>query len=275
MTQFLVFATLLVVASLVFVLLPLWRAGTPTAGKRREANITIYHQRYAEIEREVSAGRLTRREAEIEKDELGARLLDDIDAVPDTVGQSRNAGRPWLASLLIVVFLVGGSAAGYRYLGNPQAVRADEMPDITTMISQLEQRVSQAPDDLRARAMLARALQTTGNYAAAAENYRTLNAAMPEPRAPIVAAEAQATLQASDDLQGRTRTLYEQLLSIDPESSEALWYLGLAAAERNEPQTAIDYWDRLLEQDIPDDFAQVVRNRRAELAGDKPGLQPD
>lgn len=275
MTQFLVFATLLVVASLVFVLLPLWRAAAPTAGKRREANITIYHQRYAEIEREVSAGRLTRRDAEIEKDELGARLLDDLDAVPDSVAQPHDAHRPWLVSLLIVALLVGGSAAGYRYLGDAQAMRVDQMPDIATMIGKLEQRVSQAPDDLRARAMLARAQQTTGNYAAAAENYRALNAAMPEPRAPIVAAEAQATLQASDDLQGNTRKLYEQLLAIDPDSSEALWYLGLAAAERDEPKTAIGYWDRLLDQDIPEDFAEVVRNRRAELAGDKPALQRD
>jgi len=275
MTEFLVFATLLVIASLIFVLLPLWRAAAPTTGKRREANITIYHQRYAEIEREVSAGRLTRRDAEIEKDELGARLLDDIDAAPGVVEQSRTARRPWLASLLIVVLLVGGSAAGYRYLGDPRALRADDMPDVASMIGKLEQRVAEQPDDLRARAMLARAQQTTGNYAAAAENYRALNAAMPEPRAPIVAAQAQATLQASDDLQGNTRKLYEQLLSIDEQSSEALWYLGLAAAARGEQSTAIDYWDRLLDQDLPDDFAEVVRNRRAELAGDKPALQRD
>jgi cytochrome c-type biogenesis protein CcmH len=273
MTEFLVFAALLMAASLVFVLVPLWRAGTPTPNKRREANITIYHQRYAEIEREVAAGRLSRREAETEKDELGARLLADIDAAPELTDKPRAAGRPWFATLLIAVLLIGGSAGTYWLLGDMRAMTGSDMPDLSTMIDELEARVAAEPDDLQARAMLARAQQARGEYAKAARNFRALNEAMPQPRAPIVAAEAAATLQASDDLQGRTRELYEQVLELDAGSAEALWYLGLAAAERGDTNTAIDYWDRLLEQDLPEDFASMVRNRRAELAGDKPALE--
>ncbi len=273
MTEFLVFAALLVVASLVFVLVPLWRAGTPSPDKRREANIAIYHQRYDEIEREVGAGRMNRVEAEREKDELGARLLADVDETPALIAQPRSASRPWLATLLIAGLLVGGSGATYWYLGDYQAMTGEQMPDIATMIGELEQRVADNPDDVQARAMLARAQQATGDFAAAARNYREINAAMPQPRAPILAAEAAATLQATDDLQGRTAELYRRVLELDAESSEALWYLGLAAAERGESAQAIDYWDRLLAQDIPQEFAEMVRNRRAELAGDKPTLQ--
>lgn len=273
MTGFLVFAALLVAASLVFVLLPLWRAGAATPDKRREANIAVYHQRYDEIEREVTAGRLMRPEAERQKDELGARLLADVDAAPALIENPTRASRPWLATLMITALLIGGSIATYGYLGDFAAVTGSEQPDVAGMIEELEQRVADTPDDLQARAMLARAQQVTGDYAGAARNFEAINAAMPEPRAPILAAQAAATLQASDDLQGRTAELYDQVLSLEPNNTEALWYLGLAAAERNDGVAAIDYWDRLLEQDLPEDFAGMVRNRRAELAGEKPRLQ--
>ncbi|MES1925226.1 c-type cytochrome biogenesis protein CcmI [Salinisphaera sp. T31B1] len=272
MIEFVLFATLLVVASLVFVLIPLWRARISSADRRREANITIYHQRYAEIEREVSAGRMTRRDAEYEKDELGARLLADIDETPSLTGAPTRAGRPWFTSLLMIALLVVGTTGTYWYLGDPAAFENADMPDIATMVRELEQRVEAAPDDLQARAMLARAQEATGDYAGAAENYRALNAAMPEPQAPIIAAEAEATLQASDDLQGRTQQLFAQLLELDPASREALWYLGLAAAERGDDPQAVEYWTRLLDQDLPSDFADMVRNRRNELTGRKPEL---
>ncbi|MES1933059.1 hypothetical protein T35B1_10631 [Salinisphaera shabanensis T35B1] len=275
MTEFLVFAAILVAASLVFVLVPLWRASTPTPDKRRDANITIYHQRYAEIEREVAAGRLSRRDAEIEKDELGARLLDDIDNTPAIAPSAQAARRPWLATLLVLVVLIGGSSAVYWQIGNYQSLAGGDTPSLTAMIGELEQRVAEHPDDMRAQAMLARAHEATGNYAAAAQGYRALNAAMPAPRPPIIAAEAQATLASTDDLQGRAKTLYEQLLELDPQSREALWYLGLAAAERGDTHRAIDYWDRLLAEDLPEEFATMVANRRAELAGEKPTLSND
>jgi len=272
MTEFLLFAALLLAASLVFVLLPLWRASKPVGDRRREANITVYHQRYAEIEREVSAGRMTRRDAELEKDELGARLLADIDDSPALTGNTQKATRPWLISLLVVVVLVGGVSATYWQIGDPNAFENAGMPDIATMVGELEQRVEQAPDDLQARAMLARAQEATGDYSAAADNYKAINAAMPSPQAPIIAAEAEATLQATDDLQGRTAMLFGQLLTLDSESREALWYLGLAAAERGDDREAVAHWDRLLALDLPDDFAEMVRNRRNELSGEKPGL---
>lgn len=275
MTEFLVFATILVVASLIFVLLPLWRAGRPSDDKRRAANVAIYHQRYAEIEREVAAGRLGRREAEEEKDELGARLLADIDETPALAPDARAQARPWLLSALMILVVVGVSVGGYWLKGDWQAMQASRMPDLATMIGELKQRVADAPDDLQARAMLARAQESTGDYAGAAENYRAINAAMPQPRAPLLAAEARATLQATDDLQGRAGDLYERVLELEPDSAEALWYLGLAASERGDNAQAVDYWDRLLDQDLPDEFRTMVANRRSELAGDKPRLDGD
>ena len=275
MTEFLVFAALLVAASLVFVLLPLWRAGRPVAHRRRDANITIYHQRYAEIEREVAAGRLGRREAEVEKDELGARLLSDLDETPALAPDASVRRRPWVLTLLVVILVVGLSSGGYWLRGDWGAMQTGDRPDLPAMMGELQQRIDESPDDLEARALLARAQESTGDYAGAAENYGALNAAMPQPQPALLAAEARARLQATDDLQGRANDLYRQVLELDPASLEALWYLGLAAAERGDDARAVSYWDRLLAEEPPAEFRDMVETRRAELVGDKPQLQGD
>jgi len=275
MTEFLVYAAILVAASLLFVLLPLWRAGTPSQGKRREANITVYYQRYDEIEREVAAGRIGRREAEEEKDQLGARLLADIDDTPALTERSAPPRKPWVISLLMVLVVVGVASGGYWQLGNHEALQADRGPDITAMLARLEEQVEQNPGDVQARLLLAQAQQATQQYAAAAKNFRAINANMDEPRPRLIAAEAESTFMARDDLQGRARTLFRQLLELDPDSTPALWYLGLGASERGDNAQALSYWDRLLKQDLPDDFARMVRGRRSELAGNKPQLDGD
>lgn len=274
MTEFLVFAALLVAASLLFVLIPLWRGARPAADKRREANITIYHQRYQEIEREVGAGRLSRREAEEEKDELGARLLADVDQTPSLLSSpQQKTRRPWLATLLIVVLIVGGGVGAYWKLGDWRAVENAGMPDAQTVMRELQERVNQYPGDLKARALLAEAQQSTGQFAAAAKNLHALNAASSKPRPQLIAAEADATLQATNDLQGKARDLFAQALKLDPKNRQALWFLGLAAAERGDNSKAVDYWDRLLKQKLSADVRAMVQSRRNELTGDKPKLK--
>lgn len=272
MTEFVVYAVILVAASLLFVLLPLWRAGVPTRGKRREANITVYYQRYDEIEREVAAGRLDRKSAEQEKDQLGARLLADIDDTQALTEHRDVPRRPWAVSGFVVILVLSVAAGSYWTLGDPRALQAKQGPDVNAMIDRLAEQVAQNPDDLRARLLLAQAQNKTRQYAKAAENFRALNAATNQSRPRLLAAEAETTLRATDDLQGRARTLFQQLLEIEPDNVAALWYLGQGAAERGADKRALAYWDRLLEQDLPDNFARMVRDRHSELAGDKPQL---
>ncbi|MDA3920172.1 MAG: c-type cytochrome biogenesis protein CcmI [Salinisphaera sp.] len=273
MIVFLIFAALLVAASLLFVLVPLWRGDQSTADKRREANITIYHQRHQEIEREVGAGRLSRREAEEEKDELGARLLTDIDQAPSLMpSPQRKTRRPWLATVLIVALFLVGGVGGYWKLGDWRAVEDAGEPNAQTVISELQERVNQYPRDRKARMLLAEAQTSTGQFAAAANNLHALNAASPKPRPQLIAAEADATLQATNDLQGKARDLFAQALKLDPKNRQALWFLGLAAAEQGDNSKAVGYWDRLLKQNLPAEVRDMVKSRRNELTGHKPKL---
>jgi len=40
--------------------------------------------------------------------------------------------------------------------------------------------------------------------------------------------------------------LYRQVAARDPDQPEALWYLGLAAAQRHDGKVAAGYWQRLV-----------------------------
>lgn len=277
MTVFVLLGGVMVALCLALVVVPIWRAGGSTSDRRRDANVEIYRQRCAEIDREVAAYRLSESDAEEEKDELGARLLADIDAKPGPLAQSskapavrRSSLRPWLASLLLGLFIVTGAAGGYGWLAGWQAIDNARMPNIDQMMARLEAQVQTHPEDRRARLLLAQVQRRRSDNAAAAANLRVLNQGSVAPNTDLLAAEAQATLAAGGDLSGRAGDLYHRLLEQDPTNREALWYLGLRAAELSQNTRAIDLWGRLLEQQLSAEDRAMVSSRRNTLVKQHP-----
>jgi cytochrome c-type biogenesis protein CcmH len=264
-------AAAMVVTCIGLILLPFWRGREHSPDRRREANIAIYRQRRAEIDREVAGGQRSAEDGESEKAELGARLLGDIDA-----GQAQNTApprsRPWLASVFCVVFVAAGSVVVYETLGDPRALALAGMPNITQMTTTLRARIQVDPGDLRARMLLARIEQKQGDYAGAAGNLAYINRNLSEKHPSLMEAEAESRLAAGETLSGRAGQLFQQVLTSRPDDIKALWYVGLKAAEAGHKKQAIAYWNRLLDQDISDDLREKVKDRRNALQGDLPSL---
>ncbi len=276
MTLFLSIASVMFMACAAVVLWPLWRTGAAGSGRRREANVTIYHQRYDEIEREVAEQRITRAQAEQRKDELGARLLADVDAEPEARIAASDS-RPWLTSAVVVV-AIGGIAFGlYGLTGDPRGLQPPTSPDIAELTARLEARVAAAPNDLEARSLLARLQFTRGQHVAAAQSYAAINARMDTPQPQYLLAEARARVRSQNGaMTDPALALYERVLELSPDNVEALWYMGVARLADGNEAAAANYWTRLLEQTLPDDFRATVEQRLAELRGDKPRLRaPD
>ncbi len=276
MTEFLLIASVMLVACVAVVLWPLWRAGPAGSGRRREANVTIYHQRYDEIEREVAEQRITRVQAERRKDELGARLLADVDAEPKA-GITASDSRPWLTSAVVIV-AIGGIAFGlYALTGDPRGLQPATSPDVAELAGRLEARIAAAPDDLEARSLLARLQFTRGQHVAATQSYAAINARLETPRPQYLLAEARARVRSqSGAMTDPALALYERVLELSPDNAEALWYVGIARLADGNERAAENYWMRLLQQSLPDDFRATVEQRLAELRGDKARLRaPD
>lgn len=273
MIEFSVIAGGMLLAGLACVLWPLWRRAAPESDRRREANITVYHQRHDELQREVAAERITRAHAKQRKDELGALLLADVDDEP-AEHFPVSGRRPWLTSVCVAVVFAVAAVGLYGLTGDPRGLQPDTAPDIAHLIGQLEARVSAAPEDLQARSLLARVQLSRREYAAAAQSYAAINARLEEPVPGYLLAEARARVLGHDGVvTDRALGLYEQVLELSPDSAEALWYVGLAQLARGRTQVAESYWQRLLEQDLPEDFRVMVERRLAELRGETPSLQ--
>lgn len=273
MILFSAIAGALLVLCIAIVLWPLWR-GAPAAGSRREANIAVFEQHTAELEQDTAAGRITQAQAEARRDELGARLLDDVDAVSAPAAHA-DTRRPWLTSAIVAAGFAALAIGLYSVLGDVRGLRLDERPDMGALVAQMKARVNEVPGDLRTRALLAQVQMAQRNYAAAARTLAQLNARLETPDVALLLTEARARVLADGGMvDERAQSLYKRVLARAPDNAEALWFAGLAALADGNRQAAIGYWQHLLDQDIPDDFRARVERRLAELRGAVPRLKP-
>ena len=80
MTQFALFAALLLAVVLAFLLPPLWLGlRRQAAADRKAANLAIFRDQLAELEREKAEGTLAEADFEQARGELQKRLLEEVD----------------------------------------------------------------------------------------------------------------------------------------------------------------------------------------------------
>ncbi|HRD90195.1 MAG TPA: c-type cytochrome biogenesis protein CcmI, partial [Accumulibacter sp.] len=83
MTAFIIVAALLLAAALAILLPPLWRAPQPPgSADRREANLAVFRDQLAELDRERDEGTLGEADVAQARAELQRRLLDEVEALP-------------------------------------------------------------------------------------------------------------------------------------------------------------------------------------------------
>lgn len=173
----------------------------------------------------------------------------------------RTAG---IGILLIVLVAVAGywNAGEPRALDPQAAVAEPQVPDVDSMMSQLEQRLADQPDDLEGWSMLARSYMVLGRYPEARDVYARL-LAMPggdqlENR--LALAEASVLVDPAA-LDGAAGALFEETLAADPGNARALWYGGIAAWRRGDEDLGKQRWGRLLDQGPPEEIAAIIRER--------------
>ncbi|MBL8373478.1 c-type cytochrome biogenesis protein CcmI, partial [Accumulibacter sp.] len=120
MSAFIIVAALLVVAIIAILLPPLWRLPEPVgSGDRREANLAIFRDQLAELEREREEGSLAEADFVQAQAELQRRLLDEVEPQSAPAARTQGGRKTALALLLIIPL---ATAAGYLLLGEPRAL---------------------------------------------------------------------------------------------------------------------------------------------------------
>ena len=255
MTQFWIYAALLLFAALMLLLWPVLRGRKDQAEEDRTAlNIALYEEHIAELEAQHANGALSADQLKEGRLEADRELLDDTDV--GRPKQSVNLGNalPLIAALLVPVAGLGL----YMYWGASEKVEltlslAEQPKTVEEMIKRLEDTVRLQPESVDAWYFLGRTYMSEQRPKEAAHAYeKTIELVGRQPD--LLGQWAQALYFANDkqwnaELQG----LVDEALSQDPNEATSLGLLGIAAFEDKRFQDAIDAWTQLSKSLDPQD----------------------
>lgn len=181
----------------------------------------------------------------------------------------RESGR--LSPLLggCIVFVVASSAALYHHIGHPGVPSGPaSTPDINAMVTSLDERLQDNPDDINGWQMLGRSYQTLKQYDKAIAAYEKAIELESGQNSQTLVALALVVVEAEDgEISGRAAGLLENALAIDANNPNALFYGGMAAASRGDTDVAADRWEILMGLNAPPEIQELLQEKINEWRG--------
>lgn len=255
MLMFWISAAILILLALAFVIPPLLKK-TPksSAIDNNSLNIAIYKQGIAELEQE----NLTSEQFAQAKQELEKSLAQDLDDKTSLVPKARAR---WAATIIVILAIPTLAVATYWKVGSQHFLTVTENTTTTPahasnlpnnfnkMVEDLAARLEKQPNDKKGWYMLARSYTYMKQYDKAAQVYNKLLGLVGD-KDPQILTELARVLALGNKGQfiGQAEILLKLALDADPNYQEALWLSGLAAAQNKDFQTAIDHWQKFLQQ---------------------------
>jgi len=188
-----------------------------------------------------------------------------------------------IIGMLVLITIPLAGLLLYQYIGTPEAIKiptstprqaaqtqqphSSQQPEMEDMVAQLQQRMTENPDDPEGWLILGRSLKTMQRYPEAVTALTNANRLVPD--TPIIMIElAEARLFASGQAQisPESKQLIESALAIDPHQQKGLWLLGMAAAQEGDEAQAITIWQQLLAQLDPASGAAQTVGQQIEMA---------
>ena len=224
---------------------------------RRQINVAIAKTQLEDLQLRLQEGELNNNEFDLERQRLERDLADDIALGAEAKQQSGGQWMLWPVAALFPIL------AGYLYLtiGTPEAIvqttvpagaqvqAADSQqptPDMNVVVSRIQQRLAEQPDDARGWFMLGRAHMALGAFDDAVEAIRrSLQLTGDDPEVLVRLADAIAMSQ-QGSMGGEPESLLTRALAMEPQNPQGLWLLGMAQSERGDHAAAISTWETLL-----------------------------
>ncbi|MEL7047687.1 MAG: c-type cytochrome biogenesis protein CcmI [Pseudomonadota bacterium] len=276
---------LLTAAAITLVLRPITSDGGPVRDAS-SADIAVYKDQLAEIDTDLDRGLINAKEAEAARAELARRLLsrqdpssarDDanIDAEPASglgLGVSREALGLVMGLLLPVL-----AVSMYLSIGSPHlpaqthAARIQVAPENASaeaLIAKVEAKLRKNPEDGRGWEVLGPVYRQFERYDDAANAYAQAIRLLGETPERLKGF-AQAEIVAKNGLVSpRARLAYDRLLKLEPNSTQALYWLAQAKEQDGNLTGALAQYRTLLAS-APEDAAwkTSVEERIAALSG--------
>lgn len=180
----------------------------------------------------------------------------------------------------VIVLTVAVSALLYIHVGSPGVpsgrstamAGGDQVPGMEEAVASLEKRLERDPDDLNGWKMLGRTHQAMQNFSGAVDAYeRAVELENGQVAQTLIDLAIAITNRDQVPLQeGRALDLIDSALKLDPTNQPALFYSGVAAANKGDTETAASLWERLLGLNPPEDVRGLLEQNIAAWRGEEP-----
>ena len=178
-------------------------------------------------------------------------------------------------SLVGVVFVLVALSAGlYAYQGRPEVPSgrgsaAAGTQSMDEAIASLSARLKESPDDPEGWNMLGRSYMSVQDFGNAVNAFEHAVALEESGNAQSLVSLGEALLARDNaPIEGRTATLFETAVSLDPIDQKALFYSGIAAANRGDVELATDRWEQLSTLNPPPEIQNILSRQIAEWRGE-------
>lgn len=265
MISFWIICALLIIVALI-IILPSLLAKEPQADlDRQNINLAVFEKKLKELEHDRERDLIDEEQCEIAKADLQRTLIDDLADQKELILKKSSKILPLIVLFAVPVTAVllyinvdnGLDSLAEDFEVNMQAQQPGQMSSVEEVISSLEQKIKQDPDNLDSWLLLGRSYLISESFDKSVSAYAKANqitkGANPNVLVDFGEAQVLATNQKFDE---HSKSLFTKALQIDPRHERGLWYAGLAALQFEEYKSAVDYWETLMQQ-IPSDQEQA------------------
>ena len=276
MVLFWILAAIMILAALLLVVPPLMRGPASVRDTTTDANIALYRERLAELERE--RGELDPDRYKALRADLERGLLDDVETTPAAVPADARPPPYWMAALVTIAVPIGGLAL-YVWLGSPHglapqaepreaAADVASEPSVEAMVDSLAAKLASDPANAEGWLLLARSQVLLERFDAAVTSFERTHALVGDiPSVLADWAEAEAAA-AGNRFPASALGRLERALALDPDHEKSLWLGGFAAVQNGRTDTAVARWERLRVRQAPGSReASIVSELLAQVQG--------
>ncbi|MEO0963411.1 MAG: c-type cytochrome biogenesis protein CcmI [Pseudomonadota bacterium] len=268
---FWIFAAILVLVCIYLVLLPL-RRNTALRG-RADSDVAVYRDQLEEIDRDLERGMIAEAEAKAARTEISRRLLiADAARAAESNSQTR-AGSQF--AVVLVVAMPFFAVPLYLYSGAPglpsqpfaeRISKAPEEQSLDELVARVEEHLRANPGDADGWRVVAPIYGRMGRFEDAATAYGRL-IDLDGATAERLAGLGESLVFAEEGLVGdRAAAVFARAVSLDATHAQSNYFLGLAALQEGDRDTARAIWEELKANADPDlPWARMVTQSLAAL----------
>ncbi|MCE2510848.1 MAG: c-type cytochrome biogenesis protein CcmI [Alphaproteobacteria bacterium] len=229
----------------------------------KTGDVAIYRDQLDELERDLTAGMISEKEAEVARAEIGRRLIE----AEATTTKAEFYFDPLRTAGVIVLTLAIGAVILYALQGSPllqsrpfdaTSASADPTGEVAKFSEKLEKKLRDNPDDLEGWTRLGEAYRLLGRYPEASEAYAHAVGLAGTERPDLLAIYAETLVLAeSGKVTKEAKRAFASVLDYDPKDLSARYYLGLADIQEENYTAGLKRW-KALAKDLPKDHVLLA-----------------